>query len=130
MAVSRCWKAVIFELLMEYKIGELAREFGITLRTLRHYEARGLISPRRTGTTRHYTQSDRERLRQALFAKRIGLPLAEIPAYLDLRQECDPSPCAKGELRQIYEKRLEKLRVGRAEIDETIAEINSRLSTL
>ena len=35
-----------------FTIGDLAREFGVTLRTLRFYEDRGLLSPRRDGTAR------------------------------------------------------------------------------
>lgn len=115
---------------MEYRIGELAREFDITLRTLRHYEARGLISPTRTGTTRHYSDVDRERLRQALFAKRIGLQLSEIPAYLDLRQRGDTDGCAKSALLEIYESRLKKLKAYRRELDGTIIDLNDRLSSL
>ena len=46
-----------------FKIGDLAREFGVTLRTLRFYEDRGLIQPGRSGTTRLYGSRDRERLR-------------------------------------------------------------------
>jgi len=115
---------------MEYKIGELAREFDITLRTLRHYEARGLISPKRAGTTRHYSDVDRERLRNALFAKRIGLPLAEIPAYLDLRHRGEADGCTKAALREIYENRLKKLKASRRELDGTIIELSDRLSSL
>ena len=115
---------------MNYKIGELASEFGITLRALRHYEARGLISPRRIGTTRHYSEDDRERLRQALFAKRIGMALSDIPAYLELRSDSGANGCAKSELRGIYQKQLKELKSARIEIDETIEQLNERLSSL
>ena len=51
-----------------FKIGDLAREFGVTLRTLRFYEDRGLIHPGRSGTTRLYGAQDRERLMEVLLA--------------------------------------------------------------
>jgi DNA-binding transcriptional MerR regulator len=62
----------------EFTIGELAREFGVTLRALRFYENKGLIAPRRAGTARLYSQGDRARLAQILTGKRLGFTLAEI----------------------------------------------------
>ena len=72
-----------------YKIGDLAREFDVTLRTLRFYEDRGLINPGRSGTTRLYSAEDRERLRVALFCKRIGLSLGDIRLVLELHDHSD-----------------------------------------
>lgn len=68
----------------EFTIGELAREFGVTLRTLRFYEDRGLLTPRREGQTRIYSRRDRARLKLVLMGKRVGFPLAEIRKMLDL----------------------------------------------
>ena len=65
-------------------IGELAREFGVTLRTLRFYEDKGLINPRREGTARVYSRRDRARLRLVLMGKRVGFSLSEIREMLDL----------------------------------------------
>jgi len=59
-------------------IGEVAREFGMTLRALRFYEARRLIAPQRNGATRIYRRSDRERLALILTGRRLGFTLAEI----------------------------------------------------
>jgi len=67
-----------------YSISALAREFGVTLRTLRFYEDKGLIHPRREGSTRIYTRRDRARLRLVLMGKRVGFSLAEIHDMLDL----------------------------------------------
>ncbi len=44
-----------------YSISELAREFGVTTRTIRFYEDQGLLSPKRAGATRVF--SDRDRVR-------------------------------------------------------------------
>lgn len=65
-----------------YSIGDLAREFGVTLRTLRFYEHRGLISPRREGLTRYYDARDKARLGVILKGKQLGFTLTEIRALL------------------------------------------------
>ena len=67
-----------------FGITELCREFGITLRTIRFYEDKGLLAPRRVNGTRVYTRRDRARLALILRSKAIGAPLAEIKHYLDL----------------------------------------------
>ncbi len=67
-----------------YTIGELAREFDVTLRTLRFYEDKGLVNPRRDGATRIYTRRDRGRLKLVLMGKRVGFSLSQIREMLDL----------------------------------------------
>lgn len=64
-------------------ISAFARSLGVTLRTLRFYEERGLISPVRVGSERLYTASDRNRMQQILKAKALGFSLGEIRALLD-----------------------------------------------
>ena len=64
-------------------IAEVAREFGITLRALRFYEAKRLITPQRRGPTRLYRRSERERLSLILTGRRLGFTLAEIGDLLD-----------------------------------------------
>ena len=63
---------------------EVADEFGVTHRTVRHYEELGLISPERRGTTRVYHRRDRTRLALILRGKRLGFPLEEIRTIIDL----------------------------------------------
>ena len=72
-----------------YRIGDLAREFGVTLRTLRFYEDRGLLSPERRGTTRLYSRKDRTRLRLVLLAKVLGFSLTEARQLIDLYHQPD-----------------------------------------
>ncbi|PIO99991.1 transcriptional regulator [Pleomorphomonas carboxyditropha] len=67
-----------------FSIGDLAREFDVTLRTLRFYEDKGLISPRREGLNRLYSRRDRARLKLVLMGKRVGFSLTEIKGMLDL----------------------------------------------
>ncbi|KTS36925.1 MerR family transcriptional regulator [Methylobacterium indicum] len=64
-------------------IGDLAEEFGVTLRALRFYEAKGLLHPQRRGTTRLYTEDDRSRLATILRGKELGFTLREIAAMVD-----------------------------------------------
>lgn len=59
-------------------IGELAKEFGVTLRALRFYENKGLIAPQRQGLARLYSQNDRDRLALILRGKKLGFTLSEI----------------------------------------------------
>ena len=60
-----------------FSISDLASEFGITTRTIRFYEEKGLLRPRREGTRRIYSPADRTRLRLILRGKRLGLSLDE-----------------------------------------------------
>ena len=61
-----------------FTIGELSREFGVTLRALRFYENKGLISPQREGLSRLYSEGDRTRLALILKGKKLGFTLGEI----------------------------------------------------
>jgi DNA-binding transcriptional MerR regulator len=65
-------------------IGDLAREFGLTARTIRHYEDEGLLSPLRRGQARLYSRKDRARLALICRGKRLGFSLSEIRDFLRL----------------------------------------------
>ena len=67
-----------------WTIAQVAEEFGVTHRTVRHYEDLGLISPERRGTQRVYHRRDRTRLNLSLRGKRLGFPLDEIRTIIDL----------------------------------------------
>ena len=67
-----------------WTVGELADDLGVTTRTLRFYEAEGLISPGRVGTSRIYGPRDRARLRLILRGKRFGMSLAEIREIVEM----------------------------------------------
>jgi len=60
-----------------YSIRDLASEFGITTRTIRFYEEKGYLNPKREGTRRVYSAPDRTSLRLILRGKRLGLTLDE-----------------------------------------------------
>ncbi len=60
-----------------YSISDLASEFDVTTRTIRFYEEKGFLKPKREGTRRIYSPSERTKLRLILRGKRLGLSLDE-----------------------------------------------------
>jgi DNA-binding transcriptional MerR regulator len=62
----------------ELTISQMSRAFGVSLRTLRFYEDRGLIKPRREGNARFYRATDRIRMEMILKGKKLGFTLTEI----------------------------------------------------
>jgi DNA-binding transcriptional MerR regulator len=70
-----------------YSIGDLAREFGVSLRTLRFYEDRGLLTPHRKGAVRLYDEQHKTRLSMILKAKQLGFILAEIRVLIERWKE-------------------------------------------
>jgi DNA-binding transcriptional MerR regulator len=63
---------------------QFAKNAGITERTVRFYESKGLLQPQLAGTTRIYNRQDHARLQIILRGKRLGFSLSEIKEYLDL----------------------------------------------
>jgi DNA-binding transcriptional MerR regulator len=107
-----------------YTIGDMARDFAVSLRTLRFYEDRGLLHPRRRGTTRLYDTRDRFHLRMILKGKQLGFTLAEIHDILAARgnatEELDLELGLHPE--QIVAQ-IEHLERQRHELDEAIVEL-------
>ena len=107
-----------------WTISELAAEFGVTLRTIRFYEDRGLITPERRGTLRVFHPRDRVRLGLVLRGRRLGFSLAQIATIVDMY---DAEPGEAGQLRylldQITDRRAE-LEQRRRDIDETLTELD------
>ncbi len=102
---------------------QLASELGITARTIRFYEDRGLILPERAGNTRIYTARDRARMILILRGKRLGFSLREIKEYLDLYATDQRQA---GQLRLLLSgvgKRLGLLREQREALAQSIAEL-------
>ena len=104
-------------------IQEVARELGITHRTLRFYEDKGLIAPQRIGTTRVYSKREMGRMRLILRGKRLGFSIREIKEFLDL-YEADPRQRVQMEqlVVRVRAKR-EDLEHQRKALDETIGEL-------
>ncbi|HYH36701.1 MAG TPA: MerR family DNA-binding transcriptional regulator [Azospirillum sp.] len=106
-----------------YTVNQLAEELGITPRTLRFYEAKGLLSPRRVGNNRVYSKRDRARLKLILRGKRLGFSLEEIKEYLDL-YNVDPSQ--QEQMRVLLARireRLDALAQQRQDLEATVSEL-------
>ena len=115
-----------------WTIAELAAEYDVTLRTIRFYEDRGLLTPERRGTVRVYHPRDRVRLGLILRGKRLGFSLDEIAKIVDMY---DAEPGEEGQLvyllDQITHRRTE-LEQRRRDIEETLqdlAEVENRCRT-
>lgn len=77
-----------------YTISDLAREFDVTLRALRFYEAKGLLRPIRQNANRIYSARDRIKLQLILTGKRLGFTLTEIAEMIAESDEAN-SPSLK-----------------------------------
>ena len=107
-----------------FGITELCAEFGITLRSIRFYEDKGLLAPRRINGTRVYTRRDRARLALILQSKAIGATLDEIRHYLDLYG--DHGEGRLQQMRFVLERTdaaIRELELKRAHIDASLAEL-------
>ena len=106
-----------------WSIAELAAEFEVTHRTLRHYEDLGLISPERRGTTRVFGKRDRTRLALIMRGRRLGFPLEEIRRIVDMY---DDQPGRIGQLRYLLDQiadRRSDLEARRRDIEDSLAEL-------
>lgn len=106
-----------------HTVTQLARELGITARTIRFYEDKGLICPQRAGTTRVYTARDRARMILILRGKRLGFSLREIKEYLDLYETDHTQVEQVRLLLASVHKRLDMLREQRRALETTIGEL-------
>jgi len=84
-----------------YSIGELAREFDVTTRTIRFYEDQNLVNPARRGQTRVYSPADRVTLKLILRGKRLGFSLAESRELIQMYQ---PSGDNRNQLLALQDK--------------------------
>jgi len=104
-------------------IQEVALLLGVTHRTLRFYEDKGLIDPQRVGNTRIYSRRDIGRMQLILRGKRLGFTIREIKEFLDL-YDADPTQIEQmqhllGRIRD----RLKLLQRQRAALDKTVSEL-------
>lgn len=112
------------------RIGEMAKSFGVTLRTLRFYEDKGLLNPQREGATRLYTRRDRARLKLILLGRKVGFSLRDVKQMIDLY---DPSGSNTKQLRLTLdksEKQLVRLQKQRLLIDDAINELTGSISVV
>lgn len=109
----------------EFSISELAREFDVTPRAIRFYEAEGLLAPRREGQKRIYTARDRTRLKLTLRGKRLGLTLSEIGELIDMYE---PGRDERPQLERflaVLESHKKSLLQQRADLEAQLAELQT-----
>ncbi len=113
-----------------FTIGDLAREFGVTHRTLRFYEDKGLVSPRRRGLARIYSRRDRARLKLVILGKKVGFSLTEIGEMLELYELKD------GQVTQLrvalarFAKQIGLLRQQKRDIEQAIDELTRTMEVV
>ena len=107
-----------------WTVGELAEDLGVTTRTLRFYEAEGLVLPHREGGNRVYGQRDRARLRLILRGRRFGMTLAECREIVDMY---DGAATSERKQLQVLLGRLDEiaadLRHRQADLRRTLGEV-------
>jgi len=102
----------------------------VTLRTLRFYEDKGLLNPKRDGSTRLYTRRDKARLKLILLGRKVGFSLRDVKQMMDLY---DPTGSNTKQLRLALdksEKQLARLQKQRALIDDAINELSNSMSAV
>ncbi|PWV68864.1 MerR family DNA-binding transcriptional regulator [Halomonas sp. A11-A] len=121
-----------------YTIGELAKMFEVTPRTIRFYEQEGLLAPERRGQTRIYRDKDRVRLKLTLRGKRLGFSLAEIREVV-MMYDAMPDGNARqlqrlleilADKRANLERQLEDIRLMHKELDDVESRAREVLSSL
>jgi DNA-binding transcriptional MerR regulator len=113
-----------------FRIGEMAKAFGVTLRALRFYEDKGLLSPKREGATRLYSRRDWVRLKLILLGRKVGFSLRDVKQMLDLY---DPRGSNVRQLKLALdksEKQLVRLRKQRELIDDAVGELENVMSAV
>jgi DNA-binding transcriptional MerR regulator len=106
-----------------YSVTQLGVDLGVSARTIRFYEDKGLVSPRRAGKNRVYTLRDRARMILILRGKKLGFTLREIKEYLDLY---DADPTHAKQLRLLLKavrSRIGQLEDQRVALDEALGEL-------
>ena len=109
----------------EWTIAQVADDFGVTHRTIRHYEDLGLLAPERRGTQRVYRRRDRTRLSLILRGKRLGFPLEEIRTIVNMYDEAQgPTSQLRYVLEQIDDRRTD-LERRLADLQESMRELDA-----
>lgn len=104
-----------------YTISELAHEFGVTTRTIRFYEEKGLVRPLREGQKRLYTPADRVRIKLILRGKRIGMTLQDSVELIDMYEPQRNNTRQLHSLISMVTKRRATLLQQKKDIDDMLA---------
>jgi DNA-binding transcriptional MerR regulator len=104
-----------------FTIGELARDAGVTLRALRFYQSKGLLTPQRSGLARLFSHEDRDRLALIMQGKRLGFTLTEIREMLAARARGCTKALPIGRRKCV--EQINMLERQRRDIDEALVEL-------
>ncbi|MEM8848812.1 MAG: MerR family DNA-binding transcriptional regulator [Pseudomonadota bacterium] len=108
-------------------IREMCDSFQVTPRTLRFYEAKELLFPKREGQKRWFTRRDRARLKLIMRGKRFGFSLEEIRQLLDLYDLGDGQYTQVARSYEIGRERLAEMVAQRDDLNDAIAELEEQL---
>lgn len=108
-------------------IREMCDSFNVTPRTLRFYESKELLFPKREGQKRLFTKRDRARLKLILRGKRFGFSLEEIRQLLELYDLGDQQHTQIAKTYEVARKRLADMERQRDELTETISDLKEQL---
>src|SRR5436853_7229427 len=107
-----------------FTIQDLTKEFAVSARTLRFYEEKGLLDPRRNGEQRLYSRRDRARLRYVLLGKSVGFSLEEVREMLDLYDLGDGQRTQLQVALGKFKEQIGRLERQKSEIERAIAELS------
>ena len=110
-----------------FTVTQLCREYGVTARALRFYEAKGLLHPAREGTRRRFDHRDKARLSLILRGKRFGFSLAEIGELLDLYDTDNTQVSQLTRTMEVAGRRLNDMRRQRDELTIAIGELQTQM---
>lgn len=112
------------------RIGDVSDSFGVTLRTLRFYEDKNLIQPKRQGVTRLYSRRDRARIKLILLGKKVGFSLREVKQLIDLYEPGGSNTVQMKAILEKSAKQLDKMKQQRIAVDEAISELVNGINML
>lgn len=111
-----------------YYIGDIARELGLSQRTIRYYEEMGMIKPSRTeGGFRMYSSQNVDILKTVIRFKELGVPLENIRAMIQPDKGVLNANAVR-HLRDELAARREEFETKRDKYDESIRQIDNVLA--
>jgi DNA-binding transcriptional MerR regulator len=117
-------------------ISEMAETYGVTMRTLRYYEEKGFLEPKRVGNRRLYSERDQHRMATIVKGKRMGLVLEDIRELVRLKEAEDEQERIRKMLelcklhREDLQDRQKELQMQADETAEALQELEKMVSGL
>jgi DNA-binding transcriptional MerR regulator len=109
-------------------ISEMCAVFDVTARTLRFYEDKGLIAPKRVGQKRLYGRRENARMTLIVFGKQFGFSLEDIRELLEMYQSGEGRVPQLLRARELAKTRLEDLKEERAKLDHAVNELSRQIT--